>query len=178
MAHDELRVDDGDPAAEAEEITLVIMAISRLLVGMSARTLAGMDESLTLPQLRTLVVLEDSGPLKLVALAGMLDVNPSTAMRMVERLEAAGLAGRKANPANRREVTVRLTERGSSLVGAVMTRRRGEVAALVSRLTPRERAGLLPGLRALATAADDLGLTVKGARWPATGEAGDRLPFG
>lgn len=167
-----------DEAGEAEEITLVIMAVSRLLVGMSARALAGTDESLTLPQLRALVVLEDSGPLKLVALAGMLDVNPSAAMRMADRLEAAGLADRKVNPANRREVTVRLTRRGSALVADVMARRRTEVGALVARIAPQERAGLLPGLRALAAAADDLGLTARGARWPATGAAGDRLPFG
>ncbi|RLV04276.1 MarR family transcriptional regulator [Streptomyces griseocarneus] len=152
--------------------------VSRLLVGMSARALAGIDDRLTLPQLRALVVLEDNGPLKLVSPAGMLDVNPSTAMRMTDRLEAAGLAARKVNPTNRREVTVRLTEKGSSLVGEVLTRRQAEVDTLVSRLAPHERAGLLPGLRAVAAAAEELGLTDRGARWPATGEAGDRLPFG
>ncbi|MEV5508119.1 MarR family winged helix-turn-helix transcriptional regulator [Streptomyces orinoci] len=170
--------DEQPLGAEAEEITLAVMAVSRLLVGLSARALAGIDENLTLPQLRTLVVLADSGPVKLVALAGMLDVNPSTAMRMVDRLEAAGLAGREVNPANRREVTVRLTERGSALVAEVLARRRAGVTALVSALAPGERAGLLPGLRALAAAADALGLTDRSARWPPTGEAGDRLPFG
>ncbi|KNB49782.1 MarR family winged helix-turn-helix transcriptional regulator [Streptomyces caatingaensis] len=159
---------------EAEEITLVIMAISRVLVGMSARALAGADESLTLTQLRTLVVLEDCGPLKLVGLARVLGVNPSTAMRMVDRLEGAGLVERRVNPENRREVTVRLREDGEALVREVMGRRRAEVEALVARLTDEERAGLVPGLRALAGAAEEMGLVGR----PVTGDAGDRLPFG
>ncbi|MFI1797451.1 hypothetical protein ACH427_08860 [Streptomyces sp. NPDC020379] len=126
---------------------------------MSARALAGTDENLTLPQLRTLVVLEG---------------NPSTAMGM---LEAAGPAGRKADPAMRREVTVRLTERGPSLVGEVMGRRARWWRSCRGR--PRASArGCRPACGHWPPAPTSLGLTVKGARWPTTGEAGDRLPFG
>ncbi|MDF2261330.1 MarR family transcriptional regulator [Streptantibioticus ferralitis] len=68
------------------------MAASRLFVAISARALADIDPSLTLPQLRTLVVLESQGPVKLAALASVLGVNPSTAMRMIDKLEAIGFA--------------------------------------------------------------------------------------
>lgn len=81
---------------EAEEVTLSVMAASRLLVAISARALASIDETLTLPQLRALVVLHAHGPVKLAAMASTLGVNPSTALRMVERLESA--ATRTARP--------------------------------------------------------------------------------
>ncbi|MFK4144773.1 MarR family winged helix-turn-helix transcriptional regulator [Streptomyces sp. NPDC004065] len=136
------------------------MGASRLFVAISARALASTDESLTLPQLRALVVLDTCGPVKLVALAATLGVNPSTALRMVERLEALGLVDRRTNPANRREVVLRLTSGGRGLVARVLAHRRAEIRRLVQRLPAGERAALVPALRALTAAAGE----------PATGD--------
>jgi DNA-binding MarR family transcriptional regulator len=111
---------------------------------------------LTLPQLRALVVLDGCGPSKLAALATTLGVNPSTAMRMVDRLEAAGLVDRRPNPDNRREVVLRLTEAGQRLVDDVNAHRRAEFATLVTRLPADQRAALVPTLRALTAAADEI----------------------
>ncbi|WP_369383336.1 MarR family winged helix-turn-helix transcriptional regulator [Streptomyces sp. cg36] len=132
------------------------MAASRLLVAVSARALASIDDAMTLPQLRALVVLESCAPLKLAAMADTLGVNPSTAMRMVDRLAAAGLVDRAPNPANRREVVLRPTAEGCALVERVMAHRRAEIGALVARLPAEERAGLVPALRALTRAAGEL----------------------
>ncbi|GAA2483450.1 MarR family winged helix-turn-helix transcriptional regulator [Streptomyces longisporus] len=141
---------------QAEEVTLAIMAASRLLIAISARSLAHTDDSLTLPQLRALVVLDSHGPLKLVALASTLGVNPSTALRMAERLEAAGLLDRKPNPDSRREISLCLTDAGRDVVDRVLTHRRTEIRALVQRLPAEARAGLVPALRALTEAADEM----------------------
>jgi DNA-binding MarR family transcriptional regulator len=141
---------------EAEEVTLAVMAASRLVVAISARALASTDDSLTLPQLRALVVLDACGPVKLAALAATLGVNPSTALRMVERLESAGLIDRKTNPDNRREVILRLTPAGRDLVKRVLVNRRAEVRALVQQLPVEARAALVPALRALTEAADEM----------------------
>ena len=84
----------------------------RLLVAISARSLAAVEEHVTLPQFRMLVVLATHGETKLVTLAGRLAVNSSTAMRMADRLTTAGLIDRQVNPANRREIALRLTEPG------------------------------------------------------------------
>ncbi|WP_239074568.1 MarR family transcriptional regulator [Streptomyces sp. SID10853] len=130
------------------------MAAARLLVGLSARALAEVGSALTLPQLRTLVVLDSSGPVKLAALAATMEVNASTAMRMVDRLEAGGLVDRKVNPDNRREVVLRTTDDGAALVGTVLEHRHREVAALVGRLPVDVRSGLVVGLRALTLAAE------------------------
>jgi DNA-binding MarR family transcriptional regulator len=152
---------DGPPAQaeldrEAEEVTLAIMAASRLLVAISARALASTDEALTLPQLRALVVVDTCGPVKLAALAATLKVNPSTALRMVERLESARLIDRKTNPDNRREVILRLTPAGRDLVARVLAHRRTEIRTLVEQLPAGARTALVPALRALTEAAHDI----------------------
>ncbi|MEU6573280.1 MarR family transcriptional regulator [Streptomyces sp. NPDC046805] len=147
------------------------MAASRLIVALSARALAAVDVPLTLPQLRSLVALHACGPIKLAAMAATLGVNPSTALRMVERLESIGLIDRRANPDNRREVVLRLTPTGQDLVDQVLSHRRTAIRTLVERLPARERAGLVPALRALTAAAQTVDLD--GAFDPST-EA-DRL---
>lgn len=139
---------------EAEEVTLAVMAASRLIVALSARALASVDVALTLPQLRSLVALHTCGPTKLAAMAATLGVTPSTALRMAERLESLALIDRRVNPDNRREVVLRLTTAGQELVGSVLGHRRAEIRALVERLPAQERAGLVPALKALTAAAD------------------------
>ncbi|MEU5540159.1 MarR family transcriptional regulator [Streptomyces sp. NPDC020362] len=161
---------------DVDAVTRAVLTASRLLVAVSARSLAEVEERVTLPQFRMLVVLSTRGETKLVALAELLQVAPSTAMRMVDRLIAAGLADRKANPANRRETLLTLTAEGRRTVEEVTARRRAEIAGIVERLRPTERLALVEALNAfneaggepLAPAADDpephpLGWIVDGA---------------
>lgn len=143
---------EPDNETDTREVVAAVLAASRLIVGLSARALADVDESLTLPQLRTLVVLADRPPMKQADLAAELGVNPSTALRMADRLAAAGLMERQPNPDSRREQLVGLTPAGRDLVRTVMDHRYEEVTALVSRLTPADRAGLVRSLRALTDA--------------------------
>ncbi len=143
---------DGDTA---EEVSAAVMTASRLFVAISARALADIDPSLTLPQLRTLVVLESQGPVKLAALASVLAVNPSTAMRMIDKLEAMGHVDRQVNPDNRREVVLRLTASGHRLVREVLTRRHDAIATIVERLPTDQRDGLVQALHTLIAVADE-----------------------
>ncbi|GGW97814.1 transcriptional regulator [Streptomyces malachitofuscus] len=133
---------------DVEEVTRAVLTASRLLVAVSARSLAAVEDRVTLPQFRMLVVLSTRGATKLVALADLLHVAPSTAMRMVDRLIAAGLADRQTNPVNRRETLLRLTDEGRRTVEEVTARRRAEIAAIVERLGPRQRAALVGALTA------------------------------
>jgi DNA-binding MarR family transcriptional regulator len=103
-------------ADDVDAVTRAVLTASRLLVAVSARSLAAVEDRVTLPQFRLLVVLSTHGSAKLVVLAERLGVNPSTAMRMIDRLVAAGLVDRRANPDNRRETVLRLTDEGYRLV--------------------------------------------------------------
>lgn len=144
------------PAADdVDAVTDAVLTASRLLVAVSARSIAEVDESITIAQFRLLVVLEGRGPLKLVTLAEYLAVNPSTATRMVDRLVAAELVSRAANPASRRELVVSLTETGAAVVRQVTQRRRAEIARIVGRMAVTTRQGLVRALTAFAEAGDE-----------------------
>ncbi|MYY84016.1 MarR family transcriptional regulator, partial [Streptomyces sp. SID335] len=84
-----------EDAEGVDAVTRAVLTASRLLVAVSARSLAEVEERVTLPQFRMLVVLSTRGATKLVTLAEHLQVAPSTAMRMVDRLITAGLADRR-----------------------------------------------------------------------------------
>ncbi|MEU8343938.1 DNA-binding transcriptional regulator, MarR family [Actinomadura meyerae] len=152
----------GEPPVDrqgVDEMTAALLTASRLLVAISARSIAAVEETLTLPQFRMLVVLSSQGPSKLVALAEKLHVNPSTAMRMTDRLVAAGMVDRRASPHSGREVRIQLTETGREVVDTVTARRRDELAAIVARMTAEQRRSLVAALRAF---------TAAGAEPPAT----------
>ncbi|MFI6492524.1 MarR family winged helix-turn-helix transcriptional regulator [Streptomyces sp. NPDC050564] len=133
---------------DVDAVTRAVLTASRLLVAVSARSLAAVEERVTLPQFRMLVVLSIRGATKLVTLADLLQVAPSTAMRMIDRLIAAGLADRQTNPDNRRETLLQLTQEGRRAVEDVTARRRAEIAAIVERLVPKQRAALVEALTA------------------------------
>ncbi|MDL4814286.1 MarR family winged helix-turn-helix transcriptional regulator [Actinomadura opuntiae] len=142
----------GAGAGDVDELTSAMLTASRLLVAVSARSLAAVEDKVTLPQFRLLVVLASQGPAKLVTLAGRLDVNPSTALRMVDRLVAAGLVARRASAESGREIRIELTGAGRAVVDQVTARRRSDIAGIVSRMPSGERRALVAALRAFAEA--------------------------
>ena len=143
--------EDQDVTA-VDDLTDALLAASRLLVAISARSIAEVDESLTIPQFRTLVILSNRGPVNLATLAGLLDVAPSTIGRMVDRLVHAGLIDRQPRPDSRRELIVALTQRGRRIVRSVTARRRREIAHVVSQMQERDRDGLVRALTAFTAA--------------------------
>jgi DNA-binding MarR family transcriptional regulator len=147
----------GQRVAEesVDEITDALLTASRLLVALSARSIAHVDDSITIPQMRTLVILADRGPANISTLAAILKVQPSTATRMVDRLVAAGLIDRKPNPESRRELIIELTTRGRTVVEAMVGRRRQEIAAIVERMPQADRAGLVRALTAFSAAGSE-----------------------
>ena len=88
--------DEGLPAGEgaaelsAPDVEAVVLA-TRLLVAISAQSVAAVDDVVTLPQLRVLVMVSSRGPLNLGAVAAGLGVHPSNATRAVDRMVGAGL---------------------------------------------------------------------------------------
>lgn len=144
------------PAPEAPDdvdaVTDAVLAASRVLVAVSARSIAAVDDTITIPQFRLLVVLSVEGPQKLTSIAEALGVNPSTATRMVDRLVTAGLIDRETNPTSRRELVVGLNRRGRTVVSNVTKRRRAQIEQIVGQMSPTSRRGLVRALSAFAVA--------------------------
>jgi DNA-binding MarR family transcriptional regulator len=133
-------------------ITDALLTASRLLVAISAHSIAEVDENITFPQFRALVILSNRGPINLATLAGLLGVQPSATGRMVDRLVAAGLIDRLPHPTSRRELLAALTDRGREVVQQVTACRRDEIAQIVEKMPPPERQGLVGALKAFTAA--------------------------
>lgn len=133
-------------------ITDSLLTASRLLVGISAHSIARVDESLTIPQFRTLVILSNRGPVNLATLATLLGVQPSATGRMVDRLVSAGMIDRLPHPTSRRELLAALTKRGRDVVTKVTEHRRAEIARIVGQMPVQERHGLVRALTAFTNA--------------------------
>ncbi|MEV5647509.1 MarR family transcriptional regulator [Nocardia sp. NPDC052254] len=138
-------------ARDVDQLTDALLTASRLLVALSARSIAAVDETITFPQFRTLVILS-RGPSNVATLAGLLNVQPSTATRMVDRLVGSGLLDRRTNPQSRREQIVALTDRGRQVVDTATAHRRDEIAAVAARMPVADREGLVRALTAFTAA--------------------------
>ena len=99
----------------ADEVEATMLA-ARALVAISARSVTAVEDVVTPPQLRVLVMIASRGPLNLGAVARGLGVHPSNATRACDRLVSAGLVDRRDDPADRRNLQLQLTEDGRRLV--------------------------------------------------------------
>src|SRR5271168_2923206 len=141
---------------ESEEVVDAVLSASRVLVALAARSLGDVAEEVTLTQYRTLVVLASRGPQSLAALAEAVDVTPSTATRMCDRLVRKGLIGRRHERSDRRLIRLSLTRTGRGLVDAVTERRRKEIAQLLSAIPEGKQIDLVDSLQRLAAAAGEV----------------------
>ena len=141
--------DAADPYVES------LLRASRALMSITARSLASVNEEVTLPQFRSLVVLSTAGPQTVSALADRLAVHASTMTRMCNRLVTRGLVVRVPSAVDRREVVIALTDMGTSVVENVMAARRRELDSVVQRMGADDRAAAITALNKFAEAAGE-----------------------
>ena len=147
---------DNDDADDLDAVTDAVLLASRVLVAVAAQSLAEVSDDLTLPQYRALVVLASQGPQLMADLATALDVNPSTASRLCDRLVRKHLVRRVPSPVSRREVEVSISDAGSSIVDSVTKRRRRAIARILRAVPTGQRASMVESLRAFGTAAGEV----------------------
>jgi len=144
-----------------------VLDASRALVGVAARSLAALPESVTLPQFRALVVVSVSGPTPIGDLAAELGLHPSTGTRLVDRLVAKGLVQRlrEADGADRRQSYVELTSRGDALVASVTRRRVRDLTRVLGRLSARDRHAVAVAMATFAGAAGSMADASRDLGW-------------
>ena len=131
-----------------------LLVASRALVAVAARSLADVDD-ITLSQYRALIVLRNHPGIAVTDLAEALDVHPSTATRLCDRLVRKHLIRRAQGTQDRRSTELHLAAVGRRLVDRVTERRRRDLAAIVSRLPDDVRARAVEALTAFAEAAGE-----------------------
>ncbi len=153
---------EGPPADQIEAVSRA----SRALVGIAASSIASVVDDVTVPQWRVLVMVDTRGPLNLAAVAAGLDVNPSNASRICDRLIKAGWLDRRESPTDRRNITLSLTPDGRRLVTKVVRHRRRAITKVLRGISPRERELVAAAFDRFATAAGEPGHDEVSLIWP------------
>jgi DNA-binding MarR family transcriptional regulator len=112
----------------------------------------GLAAKLTPSKLRALDLLAEHGGLRVGELADRVGVDDTTATRLVDRLEAMGVAERRSEPGDRRATTVELTPAGEELVAGIAAQRQLFFCDVLAGLEPEERAELVRLTAKAATA--------------------------
>jgi DNA-binding MarR family transcriptional regulator len=148
-AKETANADDPDRQADA------VMRAARVLVGMVARSVAEVEDVVSLQQLRILVLVASRGRLNLRQVAEALGVHPSNATRTVERLVVAGLLERTDDPSDRRYLALELSAQGRAVVERVMAYRRASILEVMGNMSSARRRALAHALESFAEAAGE-----------------------
>jgi MarR family transcriptional regulator, organic hydroperoxide resistance regulator len=109
---------------------------------------AWMEIDLTLPQLRTLFVLAEDGPLVIGQIAQRLGIGLSTGGHLVDRLVQAGLAERTEDVEDRRRTLARLTPKGEELLTRLLSGLQ-QLQVWLHEVDQDDLAAFLQGLKAI-----------------------------
>lgn len=138
------------PAVAPADLSAAVVEAGRHLVGAWEHAAEVARPTVSTAQMRALVVIGQLGELPMGSLAESLGLLPSSATRLCDRLETAGLVERRPSPENRRQVLVRLTKDGRRLLQRVEQTRKRDVAKVLQRMTPEGQRALLEGLSQFA----------------------------
>lgn len=152
--------------ASTDELADAVLAASRVLVAVAARSLVAAPADVTLSQYRVLVVLATRGSERPSDLAVQLGVAASSITRMADRLVRKKLIKRRLRPDNRREYRLEITDAGQAIVDAVTSARRREFRRLLKRIPEHHREQLLHTLTEFNDAAADQAFPSSPLGWP------------
>lgn len=126
----------------ADRLRLSVTRLARILRQQS-------DADLTPTQLASLAALHRDGPIPVGTLAEREQVSAPTATKVVEKLHAAGLVERRADPADRRVSLVALTPAGEALLADIRARKTAWLTTQLDDLAPDELDRLVDALEVL-----------------------------
>jgi DNA-binding MarR family transcriptional regulator len=146
--------DDGKtPMERASEIAEAVESSVEALVAVLERARLAQQRAVPPAQLRVLTIVAGNRHTNMSRLAEALDVVPSSASRLCDRLEATGLLRRVADPRDRREVRLLLTSASRRLLADLRESRLVALTAVLEQMPPAAQQDLLRSLQAFAAAA-------------------------
>lgn len=141
----------------ATEVAAAVESSVDSLVAVLERARLAQQPAIPPAQLRVLTIVAGNRHTNMSRLAEALDVVPSSASRLCDRLEATGLLRRVADPRDRREVRLLLTSASRRLLADLRERRRDALAEVLERMPAGSRQDLLRALQAFESAAGGAG---------------------
>ena len=108
---------------------------------------------LTIPQIKTLLLLQQIGPSRMGSISLHLGRALSATTTVVDRLVERGLVDRVSDPADRRVVICRLSETGEQVTARFWSVGRERLDAVVDRLSMEELEIAVQGLEIVCAAA-------------------------
>jgi len=109
------------------------------------------DLGLTQAQWRCLLILSRKPGLRQQQLADVLEMQPISVGRLIDRMEASGWAERRPDPTDRRAFTIYLTDQAEPILSEIKTRAMATRAELFNGLSTEEKEilfGILTRMRA------------------------------
>lgn len=138
---------------DTETVAAAVAETAELLEIMFERAREASPRPLSTSQVRAVVALDHHDGLNLRALAERLGSTPPLVSRLCDRLEAVGFLERLPSSRSRRELTLRLSDRGKTYLRNLRDRRRESLQAALVKMPPEARAALATGLLSFQKAA-------------------------
>jgi DNA-binding MarR family transcriptional regulator len=151
---------DVQTRAHGDDRDVYIVALERAtrgLLELNVAVLESMQRTVGLEPIRALQSLERRGPSLVTELGDDMDLVPSTASRLSERLADAGLITRRTAPTNRRATVLELTDAGHEVLDELVALRWRALSAVTELMVDEDREALLQGAHAFTAARARLG---------------------
>jgi DNA-binding MarR family transcriptional regulator len=142
----------SSPGHEPDDFSARLERATRGLLTLNVSVLEHMEKQIGLAPLRALQALDRLGPSLVTELGADLDLLPSTASRLSDRLAEAGYITRRVSPTNRRATLLELTDAGRAILGELIELRVRAFSAVVDRMNAADRAALIRGTQAFTDA--------------------------
>ena len=136
----------------ATEVAAAVESSVESLVAVLERARVAQQPAIPPAQLRVLTIVAANRHTNMSRLAEALDVVPSSASRLCDRLEATGLLRRVADPRDRGEVRLLLPPASRRLLTDLRERRQAALSEVLERMPAAARQDLLRALQAFEAA--------------------------
>jgi DNA-binding MarR family transcriptional regulator len=147
-------IDTNERTAAVEAVIAGYDTVMRSLAEIHAPEF--LEIAVTMPQAKILYLLGAVGELHMSDLVVQLGVSLSTVSGLVDRIVDQGLATRRDDPADRRQVVVALTAQGTALLDRFRDIGAGQMRDLLALVSDEELSVIQHSLSILARAADQV----------------------
>ncbi|QFU86632.1 MarR family winged helix-turn-helix transcriptional regulator [Amycolatopsis sp. YIM 10] len=138
---------------DPEELLHVLTEVVEQVEVIWERSRSTSPAPLSVSQLRAMFVLETAEYLNVRDLATALNSSPPSVSRLCDRLQAVGFLDRSSSSVSRREVELRLSDRGRQYLVELRERRTAHLRDVIGALPATTRSQLAGGLARLRDAA-------------------------